>query len=238
MSSAALIPEWYIEFQAAVLKQLPRPGSIDQFIAEGWISHQVSLKENLHECLVPPVKVAAALAAAAPTAWTVDEEDNIHFMLTSNGFTREQWEQHLGSRGWCIGDQARIVLRRAIEAPTNGVTYKIVVRPGNEISDSDRMSKKIRAVADKKGWGKPHWEVACLIRDTFTDQQVEVMGLWYIVTMHEPIKDSDGDPNLLGTTRHGDCRGFYTLYDDGPGPWRDDGGFAFVEEFSKNCEFS
>src|SRR3989344_1080127 len=79
--------------------------------------------------------------APTPTAWTVDDEGNIHFTLTSNGFTREQWEQHLERRGWRIGDYARQVLRRASEAPTNGVTYNIVVRPGKKISDSDRITK-------------------------------------------------------------------------------------------------
>jgi hypothetical protein len=162
------------------------------------------------------------------TAWTVDDEGNIHFTLTSNGFTREQWEQHLERRGWRIGDYARQVLRRASEAPTNGVTYNIVVRPGKKISDSDRITKKIRAAADKKGWVKPHWEVACLIRDTFTDEQLEVMGLWYIVTMHEPIKDSDGVPNLLNSHRDDDGRWLSACYDRPDGRWDGVGGFAFA----------
>lgn len=160
--------------------------------------------------------------------WYADSEDNIHFAVTSNGLTREQWESHLESRGLRLSDYARQVLRRASKAPTNGVTYHIVVRPGKRISDSDRITKKIRAAADKKGWIKPHWEVACLIRDTFTDEQLEQMGLWYIVTMHEPVKDSDGDPNLLSSDRRDDGRRFGACY-VGPGvDWSDDGGFAFV----------
>lgn len=166
--------------------------------------------------------------APTPTAWTVDDEGNIHFTLTSNGFTHEQWEQHLERRGWRIGDYARQVLRRASEAPTNGVTYNIVVRPGKKISDSDRITKKIRAAADKKGWVKPHWEVACLIRDTFTDEQLEQMGLWYIVTMHEPIKDSGGGPLLLDSGRSDGGRWLDADYGGPGGGWGDDGGFAFA----------
>lgn len=162
--------------------------------------------------------------------WTVDEDGNIHFTLSpTTGMTHEQWEQHLERRGWRIGDYARQVLRRASEAPTNGVTYNIVVLPGKKVSDSDRITKKIRVVADKKGWLKPHWEVACLIRDTFTDEQLEQMGLWYIVTMHEPIEDFDGDPGLLSSNRSGDGR-WLRAYCDGPGVgWDGDGGFAFAE---------
>lgn len=167
-------------------------------------------------------------AASASAVWTIDCEDNIHFTLTSNGFTREQWEQHLERRGWRIGDYARQVLRRASEAPTNGVTYSIVVRPGKKISDSDRMTKNIRAAADKKGWLNPHWEVACLIRDTFTDEQLEQMGLWYIVTMHEPIKDSGGGPGLLSSSRYDAGRWLSARYDGPDALWRVGGGFAFA----------
>lgn len=166
--------------------------------------------------------------APTPTAWTVDDEGNIHFTLTSNGFTRQQWEQHLERRGWRIGDYARQVLRRASEAPTNGVTYNIVVRPGKSISDSDRITKKIRAAAEKSGWIKSHWEVACLIRDTFTDEQLGQMGLWYIVTMHEPIKDSGGVPRLLSSHRDGGGRWLYASDGRPDDRWHGRGGFAFA----------
>lgn len=174
------------------------------------------------------LRTGKAKLALVTNVWTVDDEGNIHFTLTSNGFTRERWESHLERRRWQISNHARQVLRRASEAPTSSVTYNIVVRPGKSISDSDRITKKIRAVAEKYGWLKPHWEVACLIRDAFTDEQLEQMGLWYIVTMHEPIKDSDGDPSLLSSDRDVGGRWLIADYgrpDDG---WNDDGGFAFA----------
>ena len=49
------VPGWYINSQAAVIKQLPRPGEIDQDTAEGWDNNQASLKKNLTSCLLPPV---------------------------------------------------------------------------------------------------------------------------------------------------------------------------------------
>lgn len=181
----------------------------------------VEVSENGSEGAVIPT-------APTPVEWTVDGDGNIHFTVTSNGMTREQWEQHLERRGWRIGDYARQVLRRASEAPTNGVTYNMVVRPGSKISSRDRVTKKIRAHATEKGWKTPHWEVACLIRDTFTDEQLEQMGLWYIVTMHEPIKDSDGDPNLLHSNRDDDGRWLFAHCDRPDDEWYDVGGFAFV----------
>ncbi len=138
--------------------------------------------------------------APTPTEWTVDGEGNIHFTLTSNGFTRKQWIQCFERRGCEYTYQ---VLRRTSEAPTNGVTYNIVVRPSNKISKVNRTAKKICVAAKQKGWSKPHWEVACLIRDKFTDEQLEEMGLWSIVTMHEPVSDAEDTPRLLESTREG-----------------------------------
>jgi hypothetical protein len=219
------------KLEFAVQRNGGTPEDID-YLSTGENFRAVSLlrtgKAKLVEVTETGSEGAVIPTAPTPTGWTVDDEGNIHFTLTSNGFTREQWEQHLECRGWRIGDYARQVLRRATKAPTNGVTYNIVVRPGKKISDSDRITKKIRAAADKKGWVKPHWEVACLIRDTFTDEQLEQMGLWYIVTMHEPIKDSDGGPSLLDSSRYDGGRWLRANY-GGPGDdWNDDGGFAFA----------
>ena len=47
------VPGWYIEFQAALLRQAPRPGEIDQMTAEGWMNNQRGLKKNLAKCLLP-----------------------------------------------------------------------------------------------------------------------------------------------------------------------------------------
>lgn len=166
--------------------------------------------------------------APTPVEWITDEEGNMHFTLTSNGMTSEQWEKHLESRDFRLSDPARNVLRRASENPTNGVDYHIVVRPSSKITLYDRITNKIRGHATKKGWKTPHWEVACLIRDTLTDEQLEKMDLWGIVTMHEPIADSDGGPDLLGSGRGDGGREFDATYDECDSEWSDVVGFAFV----------
>ena len=66
--------------------------------------------------------------------------------------------------------------------------------------------KKIRAEADKRKLSKPNAELACLIREKFTDKEIEVMGLIWIVAMHEPINDSDGDPCLMSVNRYDNGR--------------------------------
>jgi len=46
-------PGWYVNFQAAVLMQLPRPDQIDQLTGEGWTKNQEALSKCLAEILLP-----------------------------------------------------------------------------------------------------------------------------------------------------------------------------------------
>ncbi|MFC1731740.1 hypothetical protein ACFL6I_15590 [candidate division KSB1 bacterium] len=96
-----------------------------------------------------------------------------------------------------MSDEARGVLRSPDFKPTDGVTYKIAVLKGMHLADKNRITKKIRAEADKRGLSKPNTELACLIREKFTDEEFMSMDLWWLVTMHEPINGSDGYPRLL-----------------------------------------
>lgn len=185
-------------------------------------------KAKLVEAFESGSEGAVVQTASTSVPWTTDAEGNIHFIVTSNGMTREQWERHLESRGFRLSDRARNVLRRASEAPTSGVAYHIVVRPGSRVASCDRVTKKIRAHAAGKGWQIPHWEVACLIRGTFSDEQLEQMGLWYIVVMHEPITDSDGGSSLLGSHRSGDGQWLGAGFDRPDDEWDGNGGLAFL----------
>jgi hypothetical protein len=52
----------------------------------------------------------------------------------------------------------------------------------------------------------PHAEVACLIRDTFSDEDLREMGLDCIITMHKPISHSNNISSLLGVRWSGPCK--------------------------------
>lgn len=61
--SGPVPPEWYLELQIALLRQMPRPNEINQVVAENWINNQGSLKKHLARVLLPtpafaPVDVA------------------------------------------------------------------------------------------------------------------------------------------------------------------------------------
>lgn len=206
-------------------------GSLEdvEYLSTGDNFRAVSLLRTGKAKLVEAIETGSedAVIPTTPKTWTVDDEGNIHFTLTSNGFTCEQWEQQLGRLCYQFRNWTCDILRRARELPTNGVTYHIVVCPGDKISDFKRTTNKLCAWADKKGWVRPHWEVACLICNTFTKKQLEQMGL-DIVTMHKPIKDSVGNQSFLLVGCGVGGRRLHAYAISPNRQWTDDCGFAFV----------
>ena len=168
------------------------------------------------------------ISVSKPTRSWREEDGVIYFSVTSDGTTGEDWIKRLEGHGFRVGDYAKQVLRTPSFKPTSGVTTEVAVLKGMLFEDNDRITKKIRAEADKRKLSKPNAELACLIREKFTDKKIEAMGLWYIVAMHEPINDSVGDPDLLGASRHGVGRWLYAYHVRPVNRWDRDGGFAFA----------
>lgn len=157
------------------------------------------------------------------------EEDGIIYLsVTSDGTTGEAWIKRLEDKGFRLSNYAKSVLRSPDFKPTSEVTTEIVILKGMLFADNDRITKNIRVEADKRKLEKPNAEVACLIREMFTDKEIEAMGLTWIVVMHEPIKDSGGVPRLLDVDRLGDGRWLnaYSAHPDSR--WNHVFGFAFA----------
>jgi hypothetical protein len=51
--SGTAFPGWYVEFQAGVLRQLPRPDELGQEVGEKWTNGQGALKKALATVLLP-----------------------------------------------------------------------------------------------------------------------------------------------------------------------------------------
>jgi hypothetical protein len=156
------------------------------------------------------------------------EENNvIYFSVLSDGTTGEQWIVRLESKGYGVSDYAKSFLRSADFKPTSGVTTEIAVLKGVIFKDVDRVTKKIRKEASVRKFFTPNAEVACLIREMFTDEEIKAMGLGWIV-IHKPIKDSDGDFGLLGTGRADGRSWLGANYYGRSNQWSSSRGFAFA----------
>lgn len=199
------------EFVATVVRSLPEP---PEDVKQGWIENPQGLAKVLREVL-------------CPSKWH-EKDGVIYFTVVSDGTTGEEWITWLETNGFRASKYAKSVLLSPDFVPTTGVAYQVAVLKGKSFSDKDRVTSMIRAEAASRSWNKPPAELACLIRKKFSDEDLKAMGLWWIVTFHEPIKDSDGRLSLLAASRRGDGRWLDACYDCPDCRWGAFGGFAFV----------
>ena len=157
-----------------------------------------------------------------------EEGGIIYFSVTSDGTTGEAWTPRLEAKSFKVSDYAKQRLRHAEFQPTSGITTQVAVLKGELFAEVERTTENIHFFATKRSLTKPNAEVACLIREKFSDKELEEMGLWAIIAMHDPINDSGGDPSLLGADRDDGGRHLYADYVSPSYGWLRDFGFAFA----------
>jgi len=163
--------------------------------------------------------------------WTVSKpikrwrevDDVIYFTVVSDGTTGEAWITRLELKGFRIGHYAKSVLCSKSFKSTIGV-YEIAVLKGSLFSDNERITENIRNRGRDLELIAPNMEVACLIREMFTDKELEDMDLWYIIVMHNPVLDSV----LLGVNRARDGRRLDVCNGNSGVRWNPEHGFALV----------
>jgi len=161
-----------------------------------------------------------------------EKDGIIYFSVTSDGTNGEEWIARLKKNGLGVTDYAKSLLRSEDFKPTKGVKYEIAVLKGTLSTDSDRTTKKIRAEADKRKLITPSAEIACLVREMFTDENLKAMGITWLVIMHNPIEDFLGDWRLLTANRFGRGRWLDACVGLPNVQWRQNDGFAFVAQVS------
>jgi len=152
----------------------------------------------------------------------------IYATFVSDGTTGAEWIVRLEKKGIILTNYAKSMLLSDDFKPTKGVSYEIAILPGGMWDDKNRTTKNIKLEASKRNLIEPNAETSCFIREMFSDKDIEVMGLQWILTMHEPIKNSGGGPSLLGTYRYGDGSCLDADVDGSDSQWFRRGGFAFV----------
>lgn len=157
-----------------------------------------------------PLFVAKALQAILSYPDTVSHSSNqcwreqdgiIYFSVTSKGMTGKEWIKHFEKKHLKIGYVAECALLSEAFKPNMGVTTEVIILKGMLFQTEWISIKKIRAFAAKRKLTEPNLEVGCLIRDTFSDEDIEAFGLTEIVTMHKRINDSACNSHLLSICR-------------------------------------
>ncbi len=158
----------------------------------------------------------------------VEKDGVIYFSVFSDGTTGAQWISRFKSNGFMVSDYAQKILYSQHFQPTNKITYKIAVLKSALWNDGERITKIIRQEAEHRHLKTPNIEVACLIREKFSDKELMTMGLYWIVTMHEPIKLPGGRPEFLDSYSSNDGSWLRTCHVCPGERWLEGGGFAFT----------
>ncbi len=195
-----------------------------------WETHLPELKEALARGLV---------RSNFPASTGLPEKKVVKYHsipeVVSNGLNGTEWVARLREKKFDLGSYAVYCMTKGKDAngnlgfvATNGVIYKPVVIKGEEFTDSERVTSNIRKIANELGLITPPAELEPLIREAVSDEDMAKMGLEYLVTMHEPIIDSDRNPDLLGSYRYGGGRRL-EAYDGYPtDSWGRRDGFVFL----------
>lgn len=156
------------------------------------------------------------------------EQSTTVFTVTSDGRTGPDFIQSLPKKDYRVGECATDVMRKPAFVTTSGQIYRLGLIKGRGFSDNERTTENIRAEAVCRGWLTPPAEVAPLLRETVSDEEIERLDLWWLVVMHEPIVDSRGGAGLLNLCRSGGGRWLDAGYGKPDYRWGREDGFVFL----------
>jgi hypothetical protein len=155
--------------------------------------------------------------------------------VTGACLTGTQDFEQLKSRGHRIGGWAKSCLfsdgsdsydqRHRLD---EGREYAIALVPTKEIT-GERTTESARLQMLKRyGYETPPAGVVPRLRALISDALMRDMGFWYIAALHEPIRDSDGEPSVLLLERFVDGAWLDAEADPPGHQWDEFGAFAFL----------
>lgn len=200
-----------------IVELLRKQGGKDA--VERFLRHEISVSE-------PVIKILFVTQSGIPI---YDHGDHLRFTPpTSDGTIGPEWIDRLEGKNVRMTNIAKGTLYSNDFKPTNGVTTEVAIIKGSFFENQERITENIHKTAIVRNFQVPNTEIACLICEMFTYEEIKAMGLNWIVTMHEPIiKDSSGVPNLLGVSCDDNGYEFCAYYGKTENKWESQHGFLF-----------
>lgn len=149
--------------------------------------------------------------------------------LKTTGLTGTQWLARLDKGGYKVSSFAKeIILSKEFDKLNlkKGVSQEIAIVKHSDVGVNP-TTQEIREYAKAKGYDMPTPEFALLVREQLSDEDIEKLGVWYVLTLHDPIKDSDGGPCVLYAGRDDGGRWVYAGWDNPGRRWNTVGASAF-----------
>lgn len=140
---------------------------------------------------------------ASDNGWT-EKEGVIYFSVMLDGTKGPDWTKRLENKNIRSGYWAQKALLADGFKPSPKGKVTIAIIKGKVIEDRKRSFGKILLEGERRRYVMPGPDVSCLIRERLSDEDLEDMGLYSIVTMHRPII-VDSYPYSLSASRGTDC---------------------------------
>lgn len=180
------------------------------------------------------------LMVSKPTYVWREQDGVIYFSITSDGTTGPEWIPRLEEEGYVVDGVAKEAICSSDFRPTNMI-YEVAVLKSSLFSDRI-TTRAVRSVASKFQWvtptGKrvldePGLELTCLIREKFTDKEINKMGFRWINIMSKLFQSFDDEWYSLTVSCNdqvlGESNGLQASVEErGGNTWNRDVGFAFV----------
>ena len=122
--------------------------------------------------------------------WT-EKDGVIRFSVTSDGTTGEQWIERLERKKINLNHRIKKIMRSRYFKQNNNFVYDVVILKGKLFSDEGRTYKNILKEANNRKFSTPPMQLACLIREKFSDKDLNAMGLTWIFVMHKNIENME-----------------------------------------------
>ncbi len=171
-----------------------------------------------------------------PFVWERNEHGHIVLSIVVLDLTGEVEVKALRRQKYNVGSWAESCFKStnedgfdSVHRLVSGQTYRVVLVPGSEIENSsERATQNLLALGERYGYLRPQAGIIPRLRERLTDKQLEELGWWYIVALHQPIIDTGGSPGVLGLSRDGDGRRVDAGWDSPAHQWDAEGAFAFL----------
>lgn len=149
--------------------------------------------------------------------------------IKTTELTGSLWITCLEKKEYNVSSWAKDILNSPAFKPSKKMKLEYVIVKFSDIGKKDYYTtQEIRDYAESKGYVTPAADLAPILLEEISGEDMEKLSLRWLIVMHEPIKSSDGDPRLLIVDRGGGGRWLGAGYgrpDDG---WDREYGFVFL----------
>lgn len=122
----------------------------------------------------------------------------IQFTVTSDGTTGKGWIHRFLEKGYPVTTGAQRILLSPAFTPTVGVTKRISILPFSTVPNGKVELEEVLNGARSRNLRESTYEVLCLIRDMFSNEEIEAMGLKWIIAFHKAEQAPGLHPGFLG----------------------------------------